>query len=163
MVWRKRCSFPWDDMIISLILISLILLAFLFGEPVFDRFWELLCLYFRFQIWNSYQFVEFCNQNSLKVYCPVSFLPLSKKSLHYHVMFLSGAFCVATSKKYHWQKLAGKKLLAKLTSRYGWQKKPLANIYWQKNTLANIYWQIYTSIFLTGILVLANIPLARKY
>ena len=60
------------------------------------------------------------------------------------------------------KKAASKKLLAKYTGKYGWQKNPLAIIYWQKSTLANTYWQIYTSIFLAGILVLAKKSTSKK-
>ena len=72
----------------------------------------------------------------------------------------------ATGKKYLaknvGKKVASKKLLAKYTGKYGWQKNPLAIIYWQKSTLANTYWQIYTSIFLAGILVLAKKSTSKK-
>ena len=60
------------------------------------------------------------------------------------------------------KKVASKKLLAKYTGKYGWQKKPLAIMYSQKNTLANTYWQIFTGIFLPGILLLAKKSASKK-
>ena len=76
------------------------------------------------------------------------------------------ATAAAATGRYSWQnvgkKAASKKLLAKYTGKYGWQKNPLAIIYWQKSTLANTYWQIYTSIFLAGILVLAKKSTSKK-